>query len=154
MTHPTSTTRSGTAQISKAWIPFVVIDAVVTFFGFSYLFFPGQDVVRAGGVTEGVLAVPREVWGTFVVLSALAMLAVAVLGLPHRRRWARLALLYQFVFLAAVVLIEPDPVFPTIFALILALTLWFSRPSRGVPSAGRSVAEERPGAPDDFGTQT
>lgn len=124
---------------SKAWIPFVIINALVTFFGLSYLFFPGDDVVKAGNVTEGVLAVPREIWGTFAVASAVAMICVAVVGLPLRRRWARVTLLYQFVFFAAVAAIEPDPVFPTIFSVILALTLWLSRPGR---PAGRARSAE------------
>lgn len=109
---------------SWGWIAFVVVNALITFFGLSYLFFPGEDVVKAGNRTEGVLALPAKVWGAFVVLSAIAMLVVAVTGLRRGERWARLAVLYQFAFLALVVVIEPDPVVPPLFALILGAALW------------------------------
>lgn len=109
---------------SKGWIAFVVINSLVTFFGLSYIFFPGTDVVKAGYRTEGVLALPATVWGAYVIASALTMLVIAATGLRRGERWARRAVLYEFVFLAAVVVIEPDPVVPTIFAVILAVALW------------------------------
>ncbi|NJC71151.1 hypothetical protein HC031_15730 [Planosporangium thailandense] len=130
---------------SKAWIAFVVINALVTFFGLSYIFFPGRDVVKAGYKTEGVLALPAVVWGTYVVLSALAMLVVATTGLRRGERWARRAALYEFAFLAAVVVIEPDPVVPTIFAAILAVALWRSaRTSKRGTAPGELAAPAKP----------
>ena len=122
---------------SKGWIAFVVINALVTFFGLSYIFFPGEDVVKAGYRTEGVLALPAAVWGVYVVLSALAMLTIAVTGLRRGERWALRAVLYEFAFLLAVVLIEPDPVVPSIFAVILAVALW-----RSARSAQRRTASD------------
>lgn len=109
---------------SKAWIAFVVIDALITFFGASYVWFPGEAVVKAGYATEGLVHVPAKVWGTYVMLSALTMLVVAVTGLRPNRSWARRAALYQFAFLFLVVVLEPDPVFPVIFAAILGFALW------------------------------
>lgn len=111
---------------SKGWIAFVVINSLVTFFGLSYIFFPGTDVVKAGYRTEGVLALPAAVWGAYVIASALSMLVIAATGLRRGERWARRAVLYEFMFLAAVVVIEPDPVVPTIFGVILAVALWRS----------------------------
>lgn len=118
-----------TTRRSRAWIPFVVINALIIFFGSSYLFFPGPDVVKAGYRTEGVLAVPATVWGLYCILSALAMLVVALVGLRTNQRWARRALLYEFAFFASVALIEPDPVVPTLFGIILGVALWRSRPT-------------------------
>ena len=116
---------------SKGWVSFVVINSLVTFFGLSYIFFPGTDVVKAGYRTEGVLALPATVWGAYVVASALSMLVIAATGLRQGERWARRAVLYEFAFLAAVVVIEPDPVVPTIFAVILAVALWRSARAAG-----------------------
>lgn len=118
-----------TTRRSKGWIAFVVINALITFFGTSYILFPGTDVVKAGYRTEGVLAVPSKVWGVYCILSALAMLLVALAGLRTNQRWARRVALYEFAFLASVALIEPDPVFPTLFGVILGIALWRSRPA-------------------------
>lgn len=129
------------ARKSKGWIAYVVINCLVTFFGLSYIFFPGKDVVKAGYRTEGVLALPAVVWGAYVVASALTMLVVAVTGLRRGERRARRAVLYEFVFLAAVVVIEPDPVVPTIFAVILAVALWrTARAARQQPTPGELPA--------------
>jgi hypothetical protein len=128
---------------SKGWIAFVVVNALVTFFGLSYIFFPGEDVVKAGYRTEGVLALPAAVWGVYVVASALAVLVVAATGLRRGERWALRAVLYEFAFLAAVVLIEPDPVVPTIFAVILAVALWRSARAARKPTAPGGLASFR-----------
>lgn len=118
-----------TTRRSKAWIAFVVINALIVFFGMSYVFFPGADVVKAGHRTAGALAVPAKVWGVYCILSALAMVVIALAGLRTNRWWARRAALYQFAFLASVVLIEPDPVFPPLFGVMLGIALWRSRQS-------------------------
>jgi hypothetical protein len=101
-----------------------VVNALVTFFGSSYVWFPGEAVVAAGYRTEGVAHVPSAWWGAFVMASAFALLIVAVVGLRPNRAWARRAALYEFVFLFLVVVIEPDPVFPTLFGIILGVALW------------------------------
>jgi hypothetical protein len=101
-----------------------VINALVTFFGSSYVWFPGEAVVAAGNETEGVVHVPADLWGGYVIVSALAMLAVTVAGLRPNEAWARRAALYEFFFLFLVVILEPDPVFPVIFGVILGYSLW------------------------------
>lgn len=111
----------------KGWIAFVVVNCLVTFFGLSYLFFPMGSVVADGNKTTGVVDAPREIWGSYVVLSALLLLVIAVTGYRRGRRWAWYALLYQFLFLLVVAAVEPDPVVPTIFGLILGTVLWRSR---------------------------
>lgn len=132
-------------RTSKGWIAYVVINSLVTFFGLSYIFFPGEDVVKAGYRTEGVLALPAAVWGGYVVVSALAVLAVAVTGLRRGERWALRAVLYEFAFLAAVVVIEPDPVVPTVFAVILAVALWRSaRAARRPATSGELASPAEP----------
>ena len=109
---------------SKAWIAWAVINGLIVFFGTSYIWFPGEDVVNAGYRTEGVAHLPAKIWGAYVVASALAMLAVTVLGLRRAKPRAVRAALYEFVFLFLVVIIEPDPVFPVLFAIILGFALW------------------------------
>lgn len=116
--------RADLVRPSKAWIPWAVINALITFFGSSYIWFPGQAVVKAGYETEGVVHVPATVWGAYVMVSALAMLAVSLTGLRRNEEWARRAALYEFPFLFLVVVLEPDPVFPVIFAVILGYCLW------------------------------
>lgn len=124
----------------KGWIAFVLVNAIVTFFGLSYIFFPMGSVVADGNKTTGVLDVPREVWGTYVVVSAFAMLVVAVTGYRQGKAWAWYALLYQFVFFAVVVVVEPDPVTPVVFAVILGVVLWRSRSRfRATPAPARRV---------------
>jgi hypothetical protein len=113
---------------SKAWIAWGVVNALITFFGLSYIFFPGKDVVQHDHKTEGIAHLPANVWGAYVVASALTMLAVALLGLRRDKPWARRAALYEFPFLFLVVVIEPDPVVPVILAAILGTALWRSRP--------------------------
>ena len=120
---------------SRWWIAWVVINALVSFFGSSYVWFPGEAVVAAGHRTEGVVRVPAVAWGAFVMASALAMLAVALVGLRPNRAWARRVSLYQFVFMFLVVVIEPDPVFPTLFAIILGYALWRLHRTQAHPSA-------------------
>lgn len=111
----------------KGWVAFVVIDSLVTFFGLSYIFFPMGSVVEDGNKTTGVLEVPREAWGSYVVLSAVVLLVVALTGYRRGRPWAFRAMAYQFVFLVVVAAVEPDPVVPTIFAVVLAATMWWGR---------------------------
>lgn len=115
------------ARNSKGWIAWVVVNGLITFFGSSYIWFPGEAVVKAGYRTEGVLHVPAAAWGVYVILSAMAMLVVAVVGLRHNAPWARRAALYEFLFFLLVAAIEPDPVVPSIFGLVLGFTLWRSR---------------------------
>jgi hypothetical protein len=109
---------------SRWWVAFAVVNALITFFGSSYIWFPGEAVVAAGYRTEGVAQVPSAWWGAFVMTSALAMLVVALSGLWPNRAWARRAALYEFLFLFLVVVIEPDPVFPTLFGVVLGVALW------------------------------
>lgn len=116
------------SQRSRGWIVWAGINALITFFGASYIWFPGPDVVKAGNETEGLVHVPAVVWGVFVMASALSMLAVAVVGLRRGEPWARRAAGYEFLFLFLVVVLEPDPVVPVLFGVILGLTLWRSRP--------------------------
>jgi hypothetical protein len=116
------------ARGGRGWIAFAVVNGLVVFFGLSYVFFPMGTVVADGGRTTGVLEVPREIWGSFVVVSALAMLALALFAFRTRRRGARNGLAYQFVFLLAVAAIEPDPVVPSIFAVVLGFFLYRARP--------------------------
>lgn len=116
----------------RGWIAFTVVDGLIVFFGLSYVFFPMGSVRADGDRTSGVLEVPREVWGSFVVVSAVALLAVALYAFRSRRRWARNALACEFGFLAVVAAVEPDPVVPTLFAIVLGVFLyraraWFDR---------------------------
>jgi len=116
----------------RGWIAFAIVNALMVFFGLSYIFFPMGTVRADGDHTTGVLEVPREIWGSFVVVSALAMLAMALYAFRTRRRWARNALAYEFLFLLVVAVVEPDPVVPTIFAIVLGFFLyrarrWFDR---------------------------
>ena len=117
---------SAVASRSKAWIAWAAVNALITFFGLSYIFFPGEDVVKAGHRTEGVAHLPAKVWGTFIVLSSVTMLVVALTGLRRGEPWARRAALYEFPFLFLVVVIEPDPVVPVLLGVILGVTLWRS----------------------------
>lgn len=119
----------------KGWIAWVVVNGLITFFGLSYMFFPGKDVVKAGHKTDGVLHVPATVWGAYIVASALTMLAVAVVGLRRDQAWAQRAALYEFGFLFLVVIIEPDPLFPVILGAILAIALWRPRIRRSQRAA-------------------
>lgn len=124
-----------TAPRSRWWLAWAVVNALVTFFGSSYVWFPGEAVVAAGYRTEGVAHVPAAWWGAFVITSAVSMLAVTLVGLRHNTAWARRAALYEFVFLFLVVVIEPDPVFPTLFAALLGFALWrLHRGARGAVS--------------------
>ncbi len=123
---PESTT--GTPRGGRGWIAFAVVNALITFFGASYAFFPMGTVEADGGTTTGVLEVPREIWGAYLIASALSMLAVALYAWRARSRWARNALAYEFLFLAAVAAIEPDPVVPTIFMAVLGFFLYRARP--------------------------
>jgi uncharacterized membrane protein YidH (DUF202 family) len=112
----------------RGWIAFAVVNALIVFFGLSYVFFPMGTVVADGNRTTGVLQVPRELWGSFVIVSALAMLALSLYAFRTRSRGARTGLAYQFVFLLAVAAIEPDPVVPSIFAVVLGFFLYRARP--------------------------
>ena len=128
----TGTRSAPAARGGRGWIAFAVINCLMVFFGLSYVFFPMGTVVADGNKTTGVLEVPREIWGSFVVVSALAMLALSLYAFRTRRRAARNGLAYEFVFLLAVAAIEPDPVVPTLFALVLGFFLyrarsWFAR---------------------------
>ena len=114
-------------RAGRGWIAFVVVNLLVAFFGLSYIFFPMGTVVADGNQTTGLLHVPRELWGSYVVLSALAMLTVAAGPYRHGLRRAWYALLYQFVFFVAVAAIEPDPVVPTVLGIVLAVVLARSR---------------------------
>lgn len=106
-----------------AWLVFL-LNVPICYFGLSFIFFPGEDF-RAAGTTLGLLHVPREIWGMYTIASALAMLIVGVTGFRRGEKWAWYAAWYQIVFFATVVVIEPDPVFPVIFALIvLAAMAW------------------------------
>lgn len=116
-----------TERGGRGWIAFAVVNGLIVFFGLSYVFFPMGTVVADGNKTTGVLEVPRELWGSFVVVSAVAMLAMALYAFRTRRRWARNALAYEFVFLFAVAAIEPDPVVPTLFVLVLGFFLYRAR---------------------------
>jgi hypothetical protein len=116
----------------RGWIAFTIVDGLIVFFGLSYIFFPMGSVRADGNRTTGVLEVPRELWGSFVVVSAVAMLTVALYAFRTRRRWARNALAYEFGFLVVVAAVEPDPVVPTLFAIVLGFFLyraraWFDR---------------------------
>ncbi len=112
----------------RRWIPFVVVNALVTFFGATYVWFPMGTVEQEGNQTAGVLKIAREVWGSYVMLSALVMLVIAVTAYRAGARWAWWALWYEIAFFAAVAAIEPDPVVPTVFSLVLGHALWRSRP--------------------------
>ncbi|MGZ6799737.1 MAG: hypothetical protein ACXVGR_07865 [Mycobacteriaceae bacterium] len=125
----------------RGWIAIVAINALITFFGLSYIFFPMGTVVQDGNHTTGMLEVPRELWGSYVVVSAVAMLVIAVTSYRVGRPWAWAALLYEFLFLLAVASIEPDPVVPTIFAIILSIVLWRAR-----RRAGRLALSQRASA--------
>jgi len=131
-------------KVGKTWIPFVVVNLLVTFFGLSYIFFPMGSVVQDGNHTTGILEVPRVIWGGYVVLSALAIILISVTAYRQGQRWAWYALLYQFLFLGIVAAVEPDYVVPSLFALVLAATLWRSRlrPQSRV-DADRSVVASR-----------
>jgi uncharacterized membrane protein YidH (DUF202 family) len=119
---------AGKPRGGRGWIAFVVVNALIVFFGLSYIFFPMGTVVADGNKTTGVLEVPREAWGSFVVVSAVAMLALALHAFRTRSRAARNGLAYQFLFLLAVAAIEPDPVVPSIFAIVLGFFLYRARP--------------------------
>lgn len=123
----------------RRWIPFVVVNALIGLFGASYVWFPMGSVKADGNQTTGLLHIGREVWGSYVMLSALAMLVVTLLAFRKGARWAWWALCYEFAFLVAVAAIEPDPVVPTIFGLILGYALWRSR-TPAAASTGRPAA--------------
>ena len=127
----------------RGWVAIVAINALITFFGLSYIFFPMGTVVQDGNHTTGILEVPRELWGSYVVVSAVTMLMVAATPYRLGRPWAWTALLYEFLFLVAVAAIEPDPVVPTVFAIILCIVLWRARRRAGRVAASRerSAAE-------------
>ncbi len=131
----------------KGWIAFAVINALIIFFGLSYIFFPMGTVVEDGNQTTGLLDVPREIWGTYLVISAVAMLAITLVPYRQGLQWAWTALLYEFAFLAAVAFIEPDFAVPTLFAIILAVVMVRSR-RRFFPgtSVGSSASEEAAGS--------
>lgn len=111
----------------RGWIAFVVVNALIIFFGLSYIAFPMGTVVQDGNHTTGILEVPREMWGTYVVISALVLLTITVAAYRVGRPWAWSALLYEFLFLLTVAAIEPDPVVPTIFMVVLGVVLWRAR---------------------------
>lgn len=124
---PTRAPRGG-----RGWIAFALVNGLIVFFGLSYVFFPMGTVRADGNETTGILTVPREVWGSFVVVSAVALLALALYAFRTRRRWARDALAFELLFLLVVAAVEPDPVVPTIFAIVLGFFLhrsrrWFDR---------------------------
>ena len=106
------------------WTAFVFINALIIFFGLSYIFFPMGTVVQDGNQTTGIVHVPRELWGSFVVTVAVTMLVVAVVGLRQGARWAWKVLWGELPFLILVAIIEPDVVVPTLFAVILGVVLW------------------------------
>lgn len=112
----------------RLWIPFVVINLLIIFFGASYVWFPMGTVEADGNQTVGLLHIGREVWGSYVMMSALAMLVITLTAYRNGARWAWWALCYEFAFLVAVAAIEPDPVVPTVFGLILGYSLWRIRP--------------------------
>jgi hypothetical protein len=115
---------AGRSRRSKGWAAWVVVNALVTFFGASYIWFPGEAVVKAGYETQGVVHVPATIWGGYVMLSALAMLVVALIGLRPNLAWARRAALYEYVFFFLVVVLEPDPVVPVVLGIVLGVALW------------------------------
>jgi hypothetical protein len=111
-----------------------LLNVLACVFGSSYLFWPSATVLAYGG-THGLLHVPRQLWGLYTIASALAMLLIGVTGFRQGKRWAWYAAWYQIVFFAAVAAIEPDPVFPVIFAVIvLAAMAWSYR--RFFPASG------------------
>jgi uncharacterized membrane protein YidH (DUF202 family) len=123
---------AGRPRGGRGWIAFGVVNCLIIFFGLSYVFFPMGTVEADGNHTTGVLEVPREIWGSYVVVSGLAMLALALYAFRTRRRRARNALAYEFLFLAVVAAVEPDLVVPTVFAVVLGFFLyrarsWFDR---------------------------
>jgi hypothetical protein len=112
----------------KGWIAFLLVNLFATFAGLSYIFFPMGTVVQDGNQTTGILDVPRENWGTYVVLSALALIVIAMTGYRRGARWAWYAMLYQFAFLALVAVVEPDTFTPVVFGIICAVVMWRERP--------------------------
>jgi lysylphosphatidylglycerol synthetase-like protein (DUF2156 family) len=72
--------------------------------------------------------VNRYAWGVFVIVSALAMLTVALTGFRKGEPWAWKAAWYIIGFFIVVAVIEPDHFFPVIFAIIIVATLLYSRP--------------------------
>lgn len=126
---------------SKAWIPWAVVNALIVFFGASYVWFPGEAVVAAGYETFGVVHVPSALWGAYVMASAASLLVVAVIGLRRNEGWARRAAFYEFVFFFLVAAIEPDPVVPSIFAVILGYCLWRLYRAASGPSRASAPAE-------------
>ena len=122
--------RPVTTPARRRWVPFVVINCLIIFFGLSYVFFPMGTVEADGNQTTGLLEVPREVGGSYLIASAAAMLAVAVTAYRAGRAWAWYALCCQLVLFVAVAAIEPDVVVPTFFGLILGWALWRTRSLR------------------------
>lgn len=110
----------------RAWIVPAVLNALPIVFGSSFIWWPSDDVRRHNG-TDGLFHVNRYVWGVYVILSAAAMLAVAVTGFRRGAPWAWSALWYDVVFFAAVALIEPDYFFPVLFGIIVVATLLYTR---------------------------
>jgi hypothetical protein len=110
-----------------SWILLAIFSALPIVFGSSFIWFPSQDVRDHNG-TNGLFHVNRYAWGAFVIISALAMLVVAVTGFRKGERWAWNAAWYIIAFYAIVAVIEPDYFFPVIFAIIIVSTLVYSRP--------------------------
>lgn len=111
---------------SRAWIALAVINALPLLFGSSYIWFP-SDAVKAADGTEGIVHLEAAVWGSIVLVSAVAMLAAVVFGFRRRERWSWFVLWYSVGFYVAVAVIEPDYFLPLIFAAISAGILVRSR---------------------------
>lgn len=102
-----------------SWIVLVIVNALVTFFGVTYLFPGAQD-------PEGALSLSRYVWGPFVIASSLAMLALSATAFRKGRRWAWFVAWYQLVFLVIAAVIGADYTTPTALALIVLFAMFRS----------------------------
>lgn len=110
----------------RSWVPLLVVNALPLLFGASYIWFP-SDTVKAAGGTDGIVHLGPKAWGAFVMVSAIAMVFAVVLGFRRGERWGWAALWYDIPWFIAVALIEPDYLFPLIFAAIATVTLLRSR---------------------------
>lgn len=112
----------------RAWIGLVVLTALPIVFGSSYIWWPSPSVLDHDG-THGVLHVERNLWGAFVMASCAALLLITVAAYRTGRPWAWYAMFAMTPLYVAVAAIEPDWLFPIVFASIGLLLQWRAYPT-------------------------
>lgn len=124
--NPNTSTDSPGRRGRRAWIVFAVLDALVVFFGSSFVLFPSADV-RAHHGTDGVLHLNRYLWGGFLIVSAVVMLAIALPAYRRREPWAWKAAWYNVALFVIAAAVEGNPL-AAIMAAVLTSANLRSRP--------------------------